>query len=63
MTRFDWNEASFPRCYRGVYINRNTTPGFALRYNARLPSGEQVAADTLSGIKSLIHNALTKKEA
>jgi hypothetical protein len=39
--------------YRGVTIWRNTTPGYALRWNARTEWGP-VSADTLAGIRELI---------
>lgn len=54
------------RKYLGVYINRKSEPGYALPWTARLDSGEQLAADTLVGIKELIKEKspakLTRKD-
>ncbi len=54
------------RKYLGVYIYRNSEPGYALPWTARLDSGEQLAADTLAGIKELIKEKapakLTRKD-
>jgi hypothetical protein len=40
--------------YRGAVIFRKESPGFALRYTARLKDGTPLAADTLEGIRALI---------
>ncbi len=41
--------------YRGVNIYRKTTPGYQLRWTTIAPN---LAADTLAGIKQLIHEQL-----
>lgn len=45
--------------YRGVTIFRKTTPGHALRWNARTSDGRSLAADTLAGMKELIRESQT----
>jgi hypothetical protein len=47
------------REYFGCIIERNTEPGYRLRWSALTPSG-MVAADTLAGIKQLIKERLDK---
>ena len=42
------------RTYLGVNIYRESEPGYALPWTARLDNGQQLAADTLAGIKQLI---------
>ena len=49
------------RKYLGVYINRKSEPGYALPWTARLDSGEQLASDTLAGIKQMIKERFTAK--
>jgi hypothetical protein len=43
--------------YKGIIIWRNCVSGYALRYTARTSNGQQLAADTLAGIKKLIREA------
>jgi hypothetical protein len=43
--------------YKGVIIWRNCEPSYKLRYTARASNGQQLAADTLAGIKQLIREA------
>lgn len=54
------------RRYLGVYIYRNSEPGYALPWTARLNSGESLAADTIAGIKQMIKEKspdhLTRKD-
>jgi hypothetical protein len=46
--------------YYGVYIHRNTEPGYRLRYTA-LCFGKPLAADTIDGMKSLIRENITHR--
>lgn len=50
--------------YKGVVIYVDRDPGrftgYKLPYSTRLPDGEQLAADTLAGIKELINERLEK---
>lgn len=49
------------RTYLGVSIYRKSEPGYALPWTARLDSGEQLAADTLAGIKQMIKEKMPAK--
>lgn len=43
--------------YRGCAIFRNTSPGYALRWQTTC-NGLRLAADTLAGVKALIRETL-----
>jgi hypothetical protein len=49
------------RTYRGATLERNTKPGYRLRWTAYIPSrSETVAADTLQGVKQLVREKTRK---
>jgi hypothetical protein len=52
------SEPRFRAPYRGVNINRTTTPGYELPWNAYV-AGRFVSADTLGGLKELISDRLS----
>lgn len=51
------SSSSLFRFYFGCIIERNTTPGHALRWSALTPAG-QVSANTLAGCKALVKSAV-----
>lgn len=48
----------FHSTYRGCDIYRKDSPGYALRWTSRAPSGQPLAADTLAGMRQLITETL-----